>query len=60
MSSSDLVSMFSTTVGLTDFFNDPFVLCAIVPMKSYTNAEAPSGYKSKILKDNQNKYGVYM
>ena len=60
MSSSDLVSMFSTTVGLTDFFNDPFVLCAIVPMKSYTNAEAPSGYKSQILKDNQNKYGVYM
>jgi len=60
MSSSDLVSMFSTTAGLLGFHNFtsiPFVLCAIIPIKTYSNTEAD---KSKILKENTNKSGIYM
>jgi len=36
---------------------DPFLLAAIIPIKSYSNAEADKG---KILSDNQNKSGIYM
>ena len=36
---------------------DPFLLCAIVPIKSYSNAEAD---KVQIINDNQNKSGIYM
>ena len=32
----------------------------MVPIKSYSNAEAPSGYKDKILKENKDKSGIYM
>ena len=32
----------------------------IVPIKTYSNAEAPSGYKDQILSDNKNKSGIYM
>ena len=50
----------STTVGLTGFDIDPVLLAAFVPIKNYSNAEAPSGYKDKILSDNKNKSGIYM
>jgi hypothetical protein len=36
---------------------DPFLLAAMVPIKSYSNAEAD---KAKILKENTNKSGIYM
>src|SRR5437588_4644330 len=36
---------------------DPFLLCAIIPIKSYSNTEAD---KDKILSDNKNKSGIYM
>ena len=56
MSSSDLVSEFAATVG--DFICiHPFWLAAIVPIKSYSNAEAD---KDKIIKENKNKSGIYM
>ena len=42
------------------YLSDPFLLAAIIPIKIYSNAEAPSGYKGKILSDNQNKSGLYM
>jgi len=35
----------------------PWLLCAIVPIKSYSNAEDE---KDKILKENKNKSGIYM
>jgi len=35
---------------------DPFLLAAIIPIKSYSNAEAD---KAKILKENKNKSGIY-
>ena len=35
---------------------DPFLLAAIVPIKTYFNAEAD---KSTILKENKNKSGIY-
>jgi len=38
------------------FFYDPCLLCAIVPIKSYSNAEDD---KAKILSDNKNKSGIY-
>jgi len=56
MSSSDLVSIFSTTVGLLHYSLDPWLLAAIIPIKIYSNAEAD---KSKILKENKNKSGIY-
>jgi hypothetical protein len=34
-----------------------FLLCAIIPIKSYSNAEAD---KAKILQENKNKLGIYM
>ena len=42
---------------ITLFDIDPFLLCAIIPIKSYSNAEADKG---KILKENQNKSGIYI
>src|SRR5437588_8877032 len=57
ISSSNLVSILSTTVGLTDFVKDHWVLCAFVPIKIYSNAEAD---KSKIIQENKNKSGIYM
>jgi len=58
MSSSDLVSMFSTTIaGYHFLLGDTVFLCAIIPIKSYSNAEAD---KVHILSDNQNKSGIYM
>ena len=39
------------------FFSDPIFLCAIIPIKIYSNAEA---YKGKILIDNKGKSGIYM
>ena|SRR5437588_3557139 len=56
MSSSDLVYELSTIVE-QHYFSDPFLLAAMVPIKSYSNAEAD---KSKILKENKNKSGIYM
>jgi len=47
--------MMSFNFGL--FFYDPIFLCAIVPIKSYSNAEVD---KSKILKENKDKSGIYM
>jgi hypothetical protein len=45
--------------GITTFFGiDPFFeLAAIIPIKSYSNAEAD---KAKILKENKDKSGIYM
>ena len=57
ISSSDLVSMLSTTAGLTDVDVYPFLFAAIIPIKSYSNAEDE---KAQILKDNKNKSGIYM
>ena len=59
MSSSDLVSELSTIAGdlLTGFYIYPCLLCAIIPIKTYSNAEAE---KKKILKENKNKSGIYM
>jgi len=56
ISSSDLVSMLSTIVG-EHFCIDSFLLCIIIPIKIYSNAEAD---KSTILSDNRNKTGIYM
>jgi hypothetical protein len=56
ISSSDLVSVLSTIVGV-HYFSNPFLLCAIIPIKTYSNAEAD---KAKILKENTNKAGIYM
>jgi hypothetical protein len=39
------------------FDTDSVLLCALVPIKSYPNAEAD---KAQILKDNKNKAGIYM
>jgi hypothetical protein len=36
---------------------DHFLLCAIIPMQSYSNAEDEKG---KILQENKNKAGIYM
>jgi hypothetical protein len=55
MSSSDLVSMF-LVIEFQDFI-DPFFLCALTPIKSYSNAGAD---KAKILKENKNKSGIYL
>jgi hypothetical protein len=56
MSSSDLVSELSTTVGLHLVSINPVLLCAFVPIKIYPNAEAD---KAIILSDNKNKSGIY-
>jgi hypothetical protein len=37
-------------------YNAPVLLAAIIPIKSYSNAE---GEKAQILKDNQNQSGIY-
>jgi hypothetical protein len=42
---------------ITLFDIDPFLLCAIIPIKSYSNAEADKG---KILSENPKKSGVYI
>jgi len=47
----------STTEELLHLFDPFWLLAAIVPIKSYPNAEAD---KSKILSDNKNKSGIYM
>jgi hypothetical protein len=39
------------------FDNNPFLLCAIIPIKSYSNAETEKG---KIIQDNKDKSGIYM
>ena len=49
--------MLSTTAGLTDVDVYPFLFAAIIPIKSYSNAEDE---KAQILKDNKNKSGIYM
>jgi hypothetical protein len=36
---------------------DPVLLCAFIPIKSYSNAEND---KAKILTENKNKSGIYM
>jgi hypothetical protein len=36
---------------------DPFLLCAFIPIKNYSNAEADKG---KIIQDNKDKAGIYM
>jgi len=56
ISSSDLVSELSTIVGI-DYFSDPFLLAALIPIKIYSNAEAD---KATIIKENKNKSGIYM
>jgi len=44
--------------GITTLFGmDPLLLCAIIPIKVYSNAEAD---KDKILKENKNQSGIYM
>ena len=44
--------------GITTLFGiDLILLAAIIPIKSYSNAEAD---KATILKDNKNKSGIYM
>ena len=43
--------------GVLSLHSDPFVLCAIIPIKSYFNAEQD---KAQILSDNKNKSGIYM
>jgi hypothetical protein len=48
-----MVSLFSCEA-------DHFLLCALIPIKIYYNAEVPYGEKAQILKDNQNKSGIYM
>jgi hypothetical protein len=49
----------TASFGITTLFGiDSFgLLCAIIPIKSYFNAEAD---KAKILKENQNKLGIYL
>jgi len=39
------------------FSPDPVLLCALIPIKIYSNAEAE---KDKIISDNKNKSGIYM
>jgi cobalamin biosynthesis protein CobD/CbiB len=51
------LSWYFWVLYLLNFCIDPILLCAIIPIKSYYNAEAE---KVKILKDNQNKAGIYM
>ena len=41
---------------VSSFCIDPFLLAAIIPIKSYSNADAN---KVQILSDNQNKSGIY-
>jgi len=41
----------------SSFYIYPFYVCAFIPIKIYPNAEAD---KSKILKENTNKSGIYM
>jgi uncharacterized membrane protein len=65
MSSSDLVSMFLAiefqicgSLSVVSLFGiDPTLLCAILPIKSYSIVEAD---KAKIIKDNKDKSGIYM
>jgi hypothetical protein len=45
---------------LAEFYMDPFLLAAIIPIKIYSNAEVPYGEKGKIVKENTNKSGIYM
>jgi len=48
----------ATLLGITTlFYIDPFLLAAIIPIKSSSNAEAD---KAIILKENKNKSGIYM
>ena len=50
-------SELSTTAGLTYFTEgDSFLLAALIPIKIYSNAESD---KALILKENQNKSGIY-
>ena len=56
VASSDLVSELSTIAGYISFI-DPVLLCAIIPIKTYSNTEAD---KSTILKENKNKSGIYL
>jgi hypothetical protein len=42
---------------LASFYIDPTLLCAIIPIKSYSNAEVEKG---KILQENKQKSGIYM
>ena len=56
VASSDLVSELSTIAGYISFI-DAVLLCAIIPIKTYSNTEAD---KSTILKENKNKSGIYL
>jgi len=42
---------------LASFYINPFLLAAMVPIKTYSNAEDD---KAKILSENKNKSGIYM
>ena len=52
-----LIHLLGTGFFFFSLFIDPFLLAAIVPIKSYSNAEAD---KDTILKENKNKSGIYM
>jgi hypothetical protein len=41
----------------SSFYNDYCLLCALIPIKNYSNAEADKG---KIIQDNKDKSGIYM
>ena len=40
---------------VSSFHIDPYFLCALIPIKSYSNAEDD---KAKILSENKNKSGI--
>jgi hypothetical protein len=54
-----LIVLFTLIGGIfwISCLDDPFLLCAIIPIKIYPNAEAD---KAKIFKENKNKSGIYM
>ena len=56
MSISDIVSMLSNTVE-PHYLSDPLLLAALIPIKIYSNV---SSEQDTILKENQNKSGIYM
>jgi NADH-ubiquinone oxidoreductase chain 2 len=52
-----LISLLGSLWVLSSFCIDPCLLCAFIPIKSYSNVESE---KSKIIKDNKDKSGIYM
>lgn len=51
------ISFFFTLLYFGLFLSDPIFLCAIIPIKIYSNTEAD---KVQIFSDNKNKSGIYM